>query len=69
MDRPTSREYEFELDQFHVREIGIDWLVEDPHPHMLHLGYISLDRILQPVLEFDELRDLQNRVSINERSS
>ena len=34
----TSREDELELDQFHVREISVGWLVEDSHPHVLHLG-------------------------------
>ena len=37
-DGLTSREDKLELDQFHVREIGVDWLVEDPHPYVLHLG-------------------------------
>ena len=37
-DGLTPREDELEFDQLHVREIGIDWFVEDSHPHMLHLG-------------------------------
>ena len=69
VDGLTSRKDELELDKLHVRKIGIDWLVEDPHPYVLHLSYISLERVLQSVLEFNELRDLQNRVSINGRSS
>jgi hypothetical protein len=43
--------------------------VEDSHPHVLHLSQISLERVLQSVLEFNELWELQNRVSIGERSS
>ena len=37
-DELTPREDELEFDQLHVREIGINWLVEDSHPHVLHLG-------------------------------
>jgi len=37
-DGLTPREDELELDELHVREIRVDWLVEDSHPHVLHLG-------------------------------
>ena len=37
-DRLTPREDELEFDELHVREIGVDWLVKDSHPHVLHLG-------------------------------
>lgn len=57
-DRLTSCEDELELYQLHVCEIGIGRLVEDSHPHMLHLSQISLQRVLQSVLELNELRDL-----------
>jgi len=54
----TPCEDELEFDQLHVCEIGIGRLVEDSHPHVLHLSQISLQRVLQSVLEFNELRDL-----------
>lgn len=37
-DGLTPRENELEFDELHVREICVDWLVEDSHPHVLHLG-------------------------------
>jgi len=37
-DGLTPREDELEFDELHVCEIGVDWLVEDSHSHVLHLG-------------------------------
>ena len=50
MGRLTPREDELELDQLHVRKICINLLVEDSHPHVLHLSYVPLEGVLQSVL-------------------
>lgn len=54
----TAVEHEFELDEFHIYDIRVQWFVRETHADVFQFNDIPLEGVLQSVLEIDEIRDL-----------
>lgn len=55
----TSIKNELELDVLRVDDLGRRALVRQPHADVLELHEVPLQRVVEPVFECDEVRDLR----------
>ena len=54
----TAVKHEFELDEFHIYDIRIQWFMRETHADMFQFNDVPLEGVLQSVLEIDEIRNL-----------
>ena len=54
----TAVKDELQLDELHVNELRVNRLMGDTHSHMLHLDQITLQRVVEPLLEDENVGDL-----------
>lgn len=57
----TTVEDELQLDELHVNQLRVDRLVGNAHPNVLHLDEVALERVVEPVLELNEVGELPGR--------
>lgn len=57
----TTVEDELELDELHVNQLRVDRLMGNAHPNVFHFDEVTLERVVEPVFELDEVRELPER--------
>jgi hypothetical protein len=59
----TVVKYEFELNKLHINEFGADLFMRQTHSDVFHFHEVSLERIVEPVFEGNELGYLGEAIS------
>jgi len=62
--RHASVEDELKLDRLHIDEVCVNCFMSYPHADMFHLDEVTCKGIVEPVLEFDKVRNLTPESSI-----